>query len=208
MAFPNIHFYNGNLKILPEPLCEKQLQVLSYTPSEEADDFEKTLSKKRIVFLPTAASTDLTPTKTNIEEAQLITRLVQSYQKLYAESGMKFHAKSIGIITPYRAQIAMIQQTIIEAGIDPKPLTIDTVERYQGGAREIILISLCLNSPTQLSSLVSLSADGVDRKLNVALTRARNHLVILGNPEILKLNGAYGELMAFCGHALAESEED
>ncbi|MFT5167975.1 MAG: DNA replication ATP-dependent helicase Dna2 [Saprospiraceae bacterium] len=203
MAFPNIHFYNGNLKTLPEPLSAKQLVALDYTLSPEADDFEKTLSENRVVFLPTSSDNNLTSTKTNAEEAQVIARLVKAFQRLYTASGIPFTAKSIGVITPYRAQIAMIQQTIIEAGIDPKPLTIDTVERYQGGAREIILISLCLNNPTQLSSLVSLSADGVDRKLNVALTRARNHLVIIGNPEILKLNGAYGELVEFCSSPVA-----
>ena len=77
----------------------------------------------------------------------------------------------------------------------PELLTIDTVERYQGGARDIILISLCLNHPTQLFSLVSLSEDGVDRKLNVALTRARQHLVVIGNAEILAQNEIYKNLM-------------
>ena len=198
MDFPNIHFYKGNLKTLPEPLCEKQVCPLEYTLPEGAEELDRVLSENRMVFIPTTNHDLLTATKTNIEEAEWIAKLVKSYQQLYTASEIPFTAKSIGIITPYRAQIAMIQQAIIDAGIDPKPLTIDTVERYQGGAREIILISLCLNSPTQLSSLVSLSSDGVDRKLNVALTRARNHLVLVGNPEIMKLNGAYGELVDYC----------
>ncbi len=201
MNFPNVHFYNGNLKTLPAPLSEKQVIPLNYSLSPEADDLEKTLSENRVVFLPTFSDNNITVTKTNVEEAKVIASLVKSFQQLYQASEIPFTEKSIGIITPYRAQIAMIQQIIIDAGIDPKPLTIDTVERYQGGAREIILISLCLNSPTQLSSLVSLSADGVDRKLNVALTRARNHLVIVGNPDIMALNGAYGELVE-CGFVL------
>lgn len=196
MNFPNYHFYGGNLKVLPEPLCEKQLEVLDYSYDASADIFEEMLSRCRVLFLPvTSVNKQLSTNKTNLEEAELIAKLVKTYQKLYAKNEQPFTAKSIGIITPYRAQIAMIQQAVVDAGIDPVPLTIDTVERYQGGAREIILISLCLNSPTQLHSLVSLSETGVDRKLNVALTRARNHIVVLGNPEILKLNNVYNKLM-------------
>ena len=70
-------------------------------------------------------------------------------------------------------------------------ITIDTVERYQGGARDVILISLCTNDASQLASLVSLSEEGVDRKLNVALTRARRHLVVIGNVEILRGSDIY-----------------
>ena len=103
--------------------------------------------------------------------------------------------KSIGIITPYRAQIAQIRQQLMIENIDVDNLTIDTVERYQGGARDIILISLCTNNLSQLDSLVSLSEEGVDRKLNVALTRARKHLVILGNRQLLMSNTIYGDLI-------------
>ena len=92
---------------------------------------------------------------------------------------------SIGIITPYRAQIAQIRQQLLAENIDVESLTIDTVERYQGGARDIILISLCTNNFAQLDALVSMSEEGVDRKLNVALTRARKHLVILGQSRII-----------------------
>ncbi|MDX1667706.1 MAG: C-terminal helicase domain-containing protein, partial [Saprospiraceae bacterium] len=111
-------------------------------------------------------------------------------------------AKSIGIITPYRAQIALIKKTLETHGIDKTDLTIDTVERYQGGARDIILISLCTNSVDQLASLVSLSEEGVDRKLNVALTRAREHLVLLGNPDLLSVNPLYKALIDHCGAAV------
>jgi DNA replication ATP-dependent helicase Dna2 len=209
MAFPNVHFYHGKLKTLPEPLSIKQVQQLDYPDFEQDKELDNLLSTRRMIFLPTPDEDALSNNKTNLHEAQLITKLVQSYQRLYASIDRRFTDRSIGIITPYRAQIAMINQSIVEAGIDPAPLTIDTVERYQGGAREIILISLCLNSPTQLASLVSLSADGVDRKLNVALTRAREHVVILGNPAIMRMNGVYSDLMEYCSGGMnIELEQD
>ena len=91
----------------------------------------------------------------------------------------------------------MIRQTLSEENIPEDEITIDTVERYQGGARDIIIISLCTNSMSQLQGMISLSEEGVDRKLNVALTRARNHLVILGNPDLLKQDEVYGKLLDF-----------
>ncbi|MEL6720631.1 MAG: C-terminal helicase domain-containing protein, partial [Bacteroidota bacterium] len=114
----------------------------------------------------------------------------------YQKNDRQLTENSIGIITPYRAQIAQIRDTLKDANIDLNLLTIDTVERYQGGARDIILISLCTNSLSQLQSLVSLSDDGVDRKLNVALTRARTHLIVIGNEDLLQNDLTYRELMA------------
>ena len=101
------------------------------------------------------------------------------------------HPLSIGVITPYRAQIAQIQSVLRAKNLNIDAITIDTVERYQGGARDVILISLCTNDVSQLSSLISLSEEGVDRKLNLALTRARKHLVVVGNKEILRGSEIY-----------------
>ena len=101
-------------------------------------------------------------------------------------------------ITPYRAQIARIRQELRSSGLDPDHYTVDTVERYQGGARRIVLISLCTNRGVQMSTLSTLSREGVDRKLNVAMTRAREHLVLLGNPRVLRESAVYSRLLDYC----------
>jgi DNA replication ATP-dependent helicase Dna2 len=49
-----------------------------------------------------------------------------------------------------------------------------------------------------MRSISSLSDEGIDRKLNVALTRAREAVVILGNPELLQLNVLYKSLLEYC----------
>ena len=102
---------------------------------------------------------------------------------------------SIGIITPYRAQIALITDYLSKADLLTEDLSIDTVERYQGSSRDVILISLCTNTDSQLASMTSLMDDGTDRKLNVALTRARHHMVVVGCPEMLKGNALYEKFM-------------
>ena len=201
MEFPNRLFYEGQLQILPESslgrLPQIRQEVLSLT-EHELPPALRLLAESRMVFIPTPSDENGPMQKTNRYEAQMAGKLVAAYQQLYTLAGKAFHSNSLGIITPYRAQIAQIRHSLEETGMDPDAITIDTVERYQGGARDIILLSLCTNSITQLRALVSLSEEGIDRKLNVALTRARESVVILGNPDLLDRNPIYKALISAC----------
>ena len=88
-----------------------------------------------------------------------------------------------------------IKDKLLTENINIENLSIDTVERYQGGARDIIILSLCTNNESQLSAMASLSKEGVDRKLNVALTRAKEQIILIGNKEILQKNTLYRSLL-------------
>jgi len=193
MEFPNRHFYQNTLNILPTdiPYHLRQLNPLNYTSTTSIDFLFQKLVQQRVLFIPTPKDTESTTGKTNRFEAEMICTLILHFQQLYQFQQLPFHVKSIGVITPYRAQIAQIRAALQAHSIDIESITIDTVERYQGSAREIILISLCTNNISQLQGLVSLSEEGVDRKLNVALTRAKEHLIVLGNPDILNINSTY-----------------
>ncbi|HRI60584.1 MAG TPA: AAA domain-containing protein, partial [Saprospiraceae bacterium] len=192
MDFPNRHFYEGKLQTLSQEDRHYQCLPLAYASQAFDSVFEKIIAEKRVVFLPTTAEEHLPNQKTNRAEAELTARLVLLFKQLWETNGKTWHpAKTLGIITPWRAQIAQLRESLAAAGLDPDEITIDTVERYQGGAREIIIISTCVNSEYQLTSLVNLSGEGVDRKMNVALTRAREHLIMLGNEEILRKDVRY-----------------
>jgi DNA replication ATP-dependent helicase Dna2 len=169
------------------------------------------LCGQRKLFFPTPIDNNSANHKTNIHEAKLVAQVVQQFQNIFLTNKLPFGKQTIGIITPFRAQIATIrhelssqrsigfQHSSEQNDFDPDQITIDTVERYQGGARDIIIISLCTNKESQLAAISSFSKDGkVDRKLNVALTRARKHLVILGNAEILNTNPIYRALIEDC----------
>lgn len=202
-AFPSAQFYDNKLNALPLEVDAEQWQQqpLNLTLPSESNALMQQLSRQRLHYFSTPP--DLSSNyKTNKHEAERIADILQAFRKLYAHNEKELPPDEIGVITPFRAQIAQIRAILrerdAEEGSKFAECTIDTVERYQGGARSIILLSVCLNSYTQLDAIVSLSDDEqVDRKLNVALTRAREQLIIVGNEELLQLAPHYAALLKF-----------
>ncbi|MFT4536490.1 MAG: DNA replication ATP-dependent helicase Dna2 [Saprospiraceae bacterium] len=190
MAFPNSKFYEGHLNVLPG--IDRLVNKRNFKSESVVG---KILVNQRFLYIPTHVD-EAFNWKTNKYESKKVLKIVKDLEELYRENNMEIDDRAIGIITPYRAQIATIKsefETVCPHLLDK--ITIDTVERYQGGARDIIILSLCTNRMSQLRSLVSLSKEGVDRKLNVAVTRAREQLIVIGNREILEGNETYQSLI-------------
>jgi DNA replication ATP-dependent helicase Dna2 len=90
----------------------------------------------------------------------------------------------------------MIQAIYKELPDALKAITIDTVERFQGSERQNIIISLPLHNVSDLNLTEALSGDGkIDRKLNVAITRAQQHLIILGCSKLCQQSRHYNNLL-------------
>ena len=207
MDFPNRHFYDGALLTLNELPTHPQY----LPPSQDAWPVKLPplpeglhlpqplqLGCHRVLFLDTPPEPGPPGAKTSSREATWVCWLVSYFQEWYRTQGKPWvPGQSLGIITPWRAQIAQIRQTLLEADMDPDAFTIDTVERYQGGARDVIIVSCCVHNSQQMQSLVSLSTEGIDRKLNVALTRAREHVVVLGNASVLNTDERYRSFIDF-----------
>ena len=110
----------------------------------------------------------------------------------------------MGVIVPYRNQIATIRSEIERLGIDSlRHISIDTVERYQGSQRDVIIYSFTVSRPYQLDFLTSncFEENGrtIDRKLNVAITRARKQLLMTGNAALLSRNPVFKQLIESSG---------
>jgi len=182
MDFANQHFYDNSLR------------ALKLLPRLTAHEFFLNIDRpyNRLEYYPSEVDLESESIKINRHEAQAVRRIITQLLQTYLESGKNMDAGSIGVITPYRAQIAAIRQELDDHNIAYEGLiTIDTVERYQGGARDIIIMSCCMNYSFQLKALVSLSDSGIDRKLNVAITRAREQFMLIGNQAILCQNQMY-----------------
>ena len=96
----------------------------------------------------------------------------------------------------------MIRKEIEKLGIPGlEEISIDTVECYQGSQRDIILYSFTIQSRYQLDFLTANTfyedSQPIDRKLNVAITRARKQLVLTGNEATLRQNPLFAELIDY-----------
>lgn len=176
VKFPSGEFYNHRLGILASiPRLESQLE-------RKGRDL---LGNDRLIYIPSKVESR-SNYKSNENEAEIVAKLIELILPTIAVE------KTIGVITPFRSQIALIQQKLPQTDNE---ITVDTVERYQGGARDIIVISFCTNTFSQLKVISSHSDEGVDRKLNVALTRAREQIIFTGNREILSSSDVYARLI-------------
>lgn len=151
----------------------------------------------RLAFYPSVPEKTGTSTKINHSEARIVADLVA---RTYEDCRTDFdEARTLGIITPYRSQIALIKKEIAALGIPAlNRIMVDTVERFQGSERDVIIYSCCINSYFQLKFVSNLTEeDGtlIDRKLNVALTRARKQMFVTGVPKYLKSNPLYESLL-------------
>ena len=157
----------------------------------------------RVAFYPSIPERAGSSAKVNSSEARIVAglaaRIYESNQKHFDES------RTLGVITPYRSQIALIKKEIETLGIPAlNRILVDTVERFQGSERDVIIYSFCVNHPYQLKFLSNLTEEAgvlIDRKLNVALTRARKQMFITGVPGLLKRNPIYKSLLNLIEHA-------
>jgi hypothetical protein len=177
-AFPSEHFYDGKLESACLP--------------HQTEEWET----RRIRFDDILPSGKDFSDKANGNEAD---RVREICLELCREP--KFSPETTGIITPYRSQIALIRQKLQETGVALlSQITVDTVERFQGSQRDTIIYSFCVKTRRQLDYLPNILEENgqkIDRKLNVALTRARKRLFIVGNRELLQQNEIYRELIEY-----------
>ena len=176
--FANEAFYGGKLEMVGLP---HQLETLDAP----------------VVFIPSRIDEESPTGKSNRYEAGIVADCAISVWRELQES---FDAgTTLGVITPFRSQIALIKKELERSGIRAlQQISVDTVERYQGSERDVIIYSFCVNTSTQLKLLPNLMEENgviIDRKLNVVLTRARKRLIVTGNPELLRKDAVYARLL-------------
>ena len=151
----------------------------------------------RLAFYPSMPEPAGTSVKINSSEARIVAglaaRIYESYQSNFDES------RTLGVITTYRSQIALIKKEIEKLGSPTlNRILVDTVERFQGSERDVIIYSCCINSYYQLKFVSNLTEENgilIDRKLNVALTRARKQMFVTGVPKFLQSSPFYQSLL-------------
>ena len=180
MRFPSRWFYHDELEAAPEV---KYRGILDFdTPVSWIDTSELDLQEKAV-----AEGTG----RLNTGEAELLVRELNGIRRILEE-----HI-DFGVISPYRAQVHYLRHLLKkEPFFRPcrRLITVHTVDGFQGQERDVIMISLVrANEKGQIGFLRDL------RRMNVAITRARMKLLILGEAVTLTRHPFYRELYEYIG---------
>ena len=174
MKFPNSEFYNNSLK---SDVSVDEINIQDLIDSNYGED--------ALLFMDTSnieknKEEHLKDSKSIVNklEAEVAVNVAQDY----LTAGI--NEEDIGIISPYADQVKIIQEKT--------PVEVKTVDGFQGREKEIIIISTVRSNPDgNIGFLNDL------RRLNVAITRAKRKLIIIGNKDTLQNNPTYKRLIDF-----------
>ncbi len=189
-------FYGGNLDVVPLPHQTAPIEQKSV-----AGIYNEAMNRNRLLFIDVSDknSDDHPGSNASHAEAKVIADIAI---EIFNREGENFNPEtSLGIIVPYRAQIAAIKKYLALSKIEKlNDITIDTVERFQGSQRDYIIYGFTARHLHQMSFLTSSrfieNGKTIDRKLNVAITRAKSHLIVVGNSKLLSTDPLFAQFIS------------
>ena len=188
MAFSSRWFYHNRLQAAPEaahrlvsPLDTPLTWIDTSEYSEHSENSEYSEKRTR------------TGSLTNAQEARLVIHTLRDYIEMISPQKIENERIDFGIITPYRGQARLIRRLLKMQHYFrrlKRHITVGTVDGFQGQERDVIVISLVRdNADGNIGFLRDL------RRMNVAMTRARMKLIIIGNVQTLSHHRFYHELI-------------
>jgi len=190
MQFSNSYFYNNQL--------EADDTVKDHALAHEEDE---EFFNKPIEFIDTAGCSfdeeqnPETLSSFNVQEGNLLFKHLQ--QLLYWHSQLNYtHPITVGIISPYKEQVGWLKENMSNFEFDHSKISelrIKTIDGFQGEECDVIYISLVRsNADQQIGFLSDL------RRMNVAITRARKKLVVIGDSATIGSNPFYKAFIEYC----------
>lgn len=187
MAFSSRWFYHGLLQAAPEAAHRLVSPLDTPLTWIDTSEFSGTAGDSG----PSEARTR-TGSLTNAQEARLVIHSLRDYIEMLSPQKIESERVDFGIITPYRGQARLIRRLLRMQHYFRRlrrHITVGTVDGFQGQERDVIVISLVRdNADGQIGFLRDL------RRMNVAITRARMKLIIVGNAETLSRHRFYRAL--------------
>ncbi len=207
MRFSSDWFYNNQMVAAPEvrnrSILDLDLPMMWISPPPtppqgkgvQTDSSQKVSSANQINPPSLGEGKGVGTSLQNVSEAHLTLLALQAYFELIGKERILQERIDVGIISPYRAQVQLLRQ-LLRKNESLKPfrrfITVNTVDGFQGQERDIIVISLVRsNDEGQIGFLRDL------RRMNVAITRARMKVIILGDRHTLTRHPFYRKLWQY-----------
>lgn len=205
MRFPSEWFYGGQLQAAPEVRRRSLLDEMDWplvwvetggTDGECAADGLDTADGDVQPGTPCGETLAAGRSWVNREEARLAMRALRSYVHRIGRRRLSEERVDVGIISPYRAQVQLLR-SLLRSDEYLRPLrrqiTVNTVDAFQGQERDVVLVSLVrANDSGRIGFLSDL------RRMNVAMTRARMKLILVGDSATLGHHRFYKTLYGRC----------
>lgn len=190
---PNVLVYNGKLKCGSTTVADAVLHVpnesaLASAPSWASSAFDPV---RAVVFLDTssvdhARETVAGEAVSNAGEASIVQQLVQHA----VSAGIS--QESIGVISPYRHQVALMEQALRRHGMDKVDCL--TIDKAQGQDKDCVIVSFVRSNEERHAGKLLLDS----RRLNVAITRAKTKLILVGDCRTLSSLSLFKTLLSEC----------
>jgi len=167
VEFSNHTFYDNKLKSFDDLVRFQNLMELKTFTGDYSDFKNSSIydPKTPLIYIPVSGVFN-PENKINMDEVSVAEEIIKKFMRL------GLNPDQIGVICPYRGQVGELRRSL------PPKTVVDTVDRFQGSDRELILLSLTEN--------ISKGNRGFSdpRRLNVAITRAKKKLIVVGDPNI------------------------
>ena len=184
MRFSSDYFYDGQVESAPEVKFRGILDLdrpMEWIDTSELDEKEEFVGESY--------------GRINKAEAELTLDTLQQYFERISKQRLLDERIDVGIISPYRAQVQYLRRLLMKREFFKpfrRQISINTVDGFQGQERDIIVISLVRsNDEGQIGFLRDL------RRMNVAITRARMKVIILGSRQTLARHAFYRQLWQY-----------
>ncbi len=183
MGFSSHWFYHDRLTAAPE-VADRLVSPID-TPLMWIDTSQCHFGEKE----------SRTLSRTNAEEARLLIHTLRDYVEMVGMKKIQDERVDFGIISPYRAQVRLIRKLLRWQKFFRTlrgQITVNSVDGFQGQERDVIILSMVRdNEKGTIGFLRDL------RRMNVAITRARMKLIILGNAETLSQHKFYHHFIEY-----------
>ncbi|XP_036388728.1 putative helicase mov-10-B.1, partial [Megalops cyprinoides] len=200
LKIPNELFYDGELQVYADEILRNMYCNWEHLPKKGFP----------LIFHGVSGKDEREENSPSFFNRNEIDVLVDYLKKLLQTQGKKGISKisprEIGIIAPYRKQVEKIRKAITNCDKelselkDIKELKVGSVEEFQGQERKVILVSAVRSSVNYVKMDKDFSIGFLknEKRFNVAMTRAKALLIVVGNPLILNKDPTWGRFIEYC----------